>query len=128
MSDGSIGGGKYRRRRPLFSFFDNVFDCGGALSSSNCGRHRRGLVVSSSRGGVLLDPDGNNDEDDDDRSHPDYLARTVAGGEDHHRASTPIAAAVGHRRGLRLLCVDTGGWIRIAYADDDPVNCAAVVR
>ena len=72
MSDGSIGGGKYRRRRPLFSFFDNVFDCGGALSSSNCGRHRCGLVVSSSRGGVLLDPDGNNDEDDDDRSHQDH--------------------------------------------------------
>ncbi len=58
----------------------------------------------------------------------DYLAGTAAGGEDHHRASTPTAAAVGHRRGLRLLCVDTGGWIRIAYADDDPVDCAAVVR
>jgi hypothetical protein len=54
----------------------------------------------------------------------DYLAGTAAGGEDHHRASTPAAAAVGHRRSLRLLCVDTGGWIRIAYANDDPIDCA----
>jgi hypothetical protein len=57
----------------------------------------------------------------------DYLAGTAAGGEDHHRVSTPASAAVGHRRGLRLLCVDTGGWIRIAYADDNLVDCAAVV-
>jgi hypothetical protein len=27
-----------------------------------------------------------------------------------------------------LLCGDTGGWIRIAYADNDPVNCAAAIR
>jgi hypothetical protein len=58
----------------------------------------------------------------------DYLAGTAAGGEDHHHTSTPIAAAVRHCHGLRLLCVDTGGWIRIAYADDDPVDCAAAVR
>ncbi len=58
----------------------------------------------------------------------DYLAETMAGEEDHHHASTPTAAAVRHRHGLRLLCVDTGGWIRIAYTDDDPVDCAAVVR
>ena len=58
----------------------------------------------------------------------DYLAGTVAGGEDHHRALTPIAAAVRHCHGLRLLCVDTGGWIRIAYANDNPVDCAAAVR
>jgi hypothetical protein len=60
--------------------------------------------------------------------HP--AAGTAEGGEDHHRASTPAAAAAaaGHRRGLRLLCVDAGGWIRIAYADDAPVDCAAVVR
>ena len=41
---------------------------------------------------------------------------------------TPIAGAVRHHRGLRLLCVDTGGWIRITYAIDDPVSCTAVVR
>ncbi len=58
----------------------------------------------------------------------DYLDGTAAGGEDHHRASTPTAVAVGHRRGLRLLCVDTEGWIRIAYADDKPIGCAIVVR
>jgi hypothetical protein len=56
----------------------------------------------------------------------DYLAGTAAGREDHHRPPTPTAAAVGHRSGLRLLCVDTGGWICIAYADDDPVDCATV--
>jgi len=38
----------------------------------------------------------------------DYLAGTAAGGEDHHRASTPIAAAVRNRRGLQLLCVVPG--------------------
>ena len=50
----------------------------------------------------------------------DYLAGTAAGGKDHHR----VSAAERHRRGLQLLCVDTGGWICIAYADDDPVDCA----
>jgi hypothetical protein len=30
----------------------------------------------------------------------EYLAGTVSGGEDHHRALTPTAVAVGHRRGL----------------------------
>ncbi len=34
----------------------------------------------------------------------------------------------GRGGGLRLLCVDTGGWIHIAYADDDTVDCAAAVR
>jgi hypothetical protein len=58
----------------------------------------------------------------------DYLAGAVAGGEDHHRASIPIVSAVGHHRSLRLLCVDTGGWICIAYAADDPVDCTATVR
>ena len=58
----------------------------------------------------------------------DFLAGTAAGGEDHHRALTPNTAAVRHRCDLRLLCVDTGGWIRIAYADDDPVDCASVVQ
>ena len=58
----------------------------------------------------------------------DYLDGTAAGEEDHHRASTPTAVAVGHRRGLRLLCVDTEGWIRIAYADNEPIGCAIVVR
>jgi len=58
----------------------------------------------------------------------DYLAGTAAGGEDHHHASTPIVAAVRHRRGLRLLCVDTGCWIHITYADDNPVDCAATIQ
>ena len=44
-----------------------------------------------------------------------YLAGTAAGGKDHHH-------------GLRLLCVDTGGWICIAYADNDPIDCAAIVQ
>jgi hypothetical protein len=57
----------------------------------------------------------------------DYLPGTAAGGEDHHRASTPASAAVGHRCGLRLLCVDTGGWIHIVYTDDNLVDCAAAV-
>ena len=46
------------------------------------------------------------------------------GGEDP-RASAPVA---GHCCGLQLLCVDAGGWRRIAYADDAPVDRAAVVR
>jgi hypothetical protein len=53
----------------------------------------------------------------------DYLAGTAASGKDHHHA----LAAVRHCRGLRLLCVDTRGWICIAYADDDPVDYAAAV-
>jgi hypothetical protein len=51
-------------------------------------------------------------------------AGTAAGGEDRRRASTPAAAAVHRRKGLRLLCVDAGGWIRIAYADDRPRSIA----
>jgi len=58
----------------------------------------------------------------------DYLAGIVTGREDHQSASTPTAMVVGHCHSLQLLCVDTGGWIRIAHSDDDPVNCAAVVR
>ena len=27
-----------------------------------------------------------------------------------------------------MLCVDTGGWIHITFADDNTVNCAAAVR
>ena len=27
-----------------------------------------------------------------------------------------------------MLCVDTGGWIRIMYANNDPINYAAVVQ
>ncbi len=57
-----------------------------------------------------------------------YVAGTAAGGEDHHHASTPIAVAVRHCRSLRLLCVDTGGWIRITYANNDPVDCAPLVK
>ncbi len=60
------------------SVVNNVFDCGGAPSSSDCGCHCHGLVISlpplSLRGGTPLDPDGdgNDDEDDDDRSRQDH--------------------------------------------------------
>ena len=37
MGDGGIGGGRCCRRRPLFSFVNNVFDGGGTPSSSDRG-------------------------------------------------------------------------------------------
>ena len=58
----------------------------------------------------------------------DYLAGIMAGGEDHQSTSTPTATVVGHRCGLRLLCMDTGGWIHITYADGNTVDCAAAIR
>ena len=74
-SDGGIGGGKYCCHRPLSSVVNDVFDCGGAQSSSDRGRLRRGLVVSlppsSLCGDGPLDPDGDDDEDNDDRSRQD---------------------------------------------------------
>jgi len=70
MSDGGIGSGKYRRRRPPSSVVEDVFNCGSAPPSSDRGRHRHGLVASlpplSSHGGALLDPDGDDNEDEDD--------------------------------------------------------------
>ena len=63
--------------RPPSSVVDNVFDCGGTPSSSDCGCCCHDLVISlpplSSRGGMPLDPDGDgdDDEDDDDRSCQD---------------------------------------------------------
>ena len=76
MSDVGIGGGKNCCRHPPSSIVDNVFDCGGALSSSNHGRRCRGIIVSLppslSRGGAPLNPDGEDDnKDDDNRSLQD---------------------------------------------------------
>ena len=63
--------------RPPSSVVDDIFNCGGAPSSSDCGCHCRGLVVSlppsSLRGGAPLNPNGNDDEDDDNRSHQDRV-------------------------------------------------------
>jgi len=75
MLDSGIGGGKYRHRQPPSSAIDNVFDCGGAPSSSNRSCRRRDIAVSllllSSRGGAPLDSNGKDNKDDDDRYHLD---------------------------------------------------------
>ena len=95
---------------------DDGEDGGGGIGSVGVGVGIGGIGSGSARG--LLTSLANIRAD-----RP--AAGTAAGGEDRHRA----AAAAGHRRGLRLLCVDAGGWTRIAYAGDDPlVDCASVVR
>jgi hypothetical protein len=75
MSDGGIGGCKYRRRRPPSSVVKDVFDYGGAPSLPDQGCRRRGLFVSlllsSSRGGALLDPDGDDNKDEDEDKDKD---------------------------------------------------------
>ena len=79
MSDSGIGGGKYHRRHPPSSVVNDVFDCGGALSSSDRGRRHHGLVVSlpllSMRGGALLDHNGDGDDDDDEDEDEDEIGR-----------------------------------------------------
>jgi hypothetical protein len=74
-ADGVIGGCRYCRRRPLSSLIDNVFQGGGAPSSFDRGRRRRGLVVSlpllSPRGGAPPDPDGDGDDNNEDQGNDD---------------------------------------------------------
>ena len=108
MSDGGIDGGKYRRCRPPSSFVDNVFDCGGALSSSDCGRHRGGLVVIlpllSLHRGVLLDPDGNDNKDDDDRSHQDCVAGSCNGNVGAAPSTLPRGEGLNYKPQLAKTC------------------------
>ena len=66
MSDGGIDGGKYCRRRPPSSVVKDVFNCSGAPSSSDHGRHPRGLAIA-----LQCNPDGDGDEDEDDDDDDD---------------------------------------------------------
>jgi hypothetical protein len=79
-ADNGIGGCKYCHHRLLSSVVGNVFDGGGAPSSSNHGCRYHSLVVSSS---VIVprlcpDPNGNdiegNNEDDKDNKDRSRLS------------------------------------------------------